>query len=100
MTAPPAVCITRRLVRHVPTEAAQLRQATDALDNATTYGYQYGLLKNITDANGNVTSYGYDVNRNLSSTTFPDGKVESYTRTAKGVLQSVTDRRGNRAEYG
>jgi RHS repeat-associated protein len=77
-----------------------LGKSVDALQNATTYTYQYNLLKSITDANGNTTSYAYDVSRQLMATTFPDGKVESYTRGSRGRLNSVTDRRGVKMSYG
>ena len=60
----------------------------------TTYGYAHGLLASITDANGNVTSYGYDVDRRLSSTTFPDSSVERYTYTLDDLLYQKTDRKG------
>ena len=76
-----------------------LVKTVDALQNATTYTYQYNLLKSITDANDNTTSYAYDFNRNLISTTFPDGEIESYTRSSRGRLNSVTDRRGTTMSY-
>jgi len=77
-----------------------LVKSVDALQNATTYTYQYNLLKSIADANGSTTSYAYDANRQLVSTTFPDGATENYTQSAKGRLNSVTDRRGIKMAYG
>ena len=69
-------------------------QTIDALGNIATFSYQYGLLRSITDANGNKTEYGYDSQRQLLSTTFPDGQVEQYVHASDGRLQSKTDRRG------
>lgn len=76
-----------------------LVRAVDALGNATLFTYQYNVLKSVTDANGNVTSYTYDVNRNPTSTTFPDGATESYVTGWDGTMRSVTDRKGITRTY-
>lgn len=76
-----------------------LAQAVDASGNVTTFTYQNNLLKKITDANGNITTYDYDVNRNLRSTSFPDGSTESYVIGNDGLVHSKTDRKGQQFTY-
>jgi RHS repeat-associated protein len=77
-----------------------LVRTIDALNNTTTYAYQFGLLHTITDANGNVTQYDYDSNRSLQKTTFPDGASETYTAAAvDGVVTAKVDRRGIGTAY-
>jgi len=74
-------------------------RTVDAIGNATQFGYQYNVLHSITDANNNVTTYGYDANRNLLTTTFPDGARETLSSAWDGTLLSVVDRRGTNTEY-
>jgi RHS repeat-associated protein len=74
-------------------------RTVDALGNATQFGYQYNLLKTITDANGNVTTYGYNSDRNLTSTLFPDGTLETLSVGYDGTVLSVTDRKGVSTGY-
>jgi len=77
----------------------KLSKSIDAAGNATLYSYQYNLLRSIADANANVTTYSYDGNRNLASTTFPDGNIERYVTGVAGTLTQVTDRRGMLTRY-
>jgi RHS repeat-associated protein len=88
-----------RLTKQGYDALGNLVKSVDALNNATTYYYQYNLLRKIRDANGNETTYGYDANRQLASTTFPNGAVESYTRHSSGRLISMTDRKGTVTQY-
>ncbi|HEX6100845.1 MAG TPA: RHS repeat-associated core domain-containing protein [Thermoanaerobaculia bacterium] len=76
-----------------------LGKTVDSLQNATTYTYQYNLLKTVTDANGNTTTHTYDANRQLASTTFPDGAVEGYTRHEDGRIKTFADRKGETLTY-
>ncbi|PYQ29652.1 MAG: hypothetical protein DMF56_11865 [Acidobacteria bacterium] len=77
----------------------RLIKSVDAAGNATLKSYQYNLLHSITDANANATIYAYNANRNLASTTFPDGNVERYVGGESGTLTQVTDRRGTVRNY-
>jgi RHS repeat-associated protein len=77
-----------------------LIKTIDALQHETAYAYIFNLLKSITDANGNQTVYTYDSERQLASTIFPDGQVETYTRgEITGRVEKVLDRRGNQIEH-
>jgi RHS repeat-associated protein len=76
----------------------KVTKTVDQAGNATTFTYQYNLLKKIADANGNETSYSYNATRELSGTTFPDGATESYT-IVRGVLRSKADRKGHVVDY-
>src|SRR6185369_1387813 len=70
----------------------QLNRSIDALSNTTIFGYVKGLLTTITDANNNVTTYAYNGLHRLTSTTFANGSVESYTYFADGLLNTKKNR--------
>jgi RHS repeat-associated protein len=80
-------------------EHGRLLKSTDALNNTTTYAYTRDVLASITDANDNVTTYHYDPLKRLDKTTFPDGKFETYTYYADGLLKTKTDRMGQTLTY-
>jgi RHS repeat-associated protein len=80
-------------------EHGRLLKSVDALSNTTAYAYTKDLLTSITDANGNATSYAYDPLKRLQKTTFPDGKTETYTYYADGLLKTKTDRLGQTLTY-
>ena len=77
----------------------QLKKSTDALNNATTFAYNKGLLQSITDANGNVTGYSYNGLRQLTATNFAEGLAETYTYWEDGQLKSKTDRKNQTINY-
>ena len=77
----------------------RLRKSLDALNNATQYGYTKNLLTSITDAHNYMTSYEYNNVRQLTATVFPDGKRETYTYTADGLLKTKTDRKNQTITY-
>lgn len=77
----------------------RLVKSIDALNATTTYAYSHGHLDSITDANNNVTSYQYNSAKRLSSTTFPDGAVESYLYWNDGHLKRKTDRKNQAIDY-
>ncbi len=80
-------------------EHGRLLKSTDALNNTTSYAYTRDVLTSITDANDNVTTYHYDSLKRLDKTTFPDGKFETYTYYADGLLKTKTDRMGQTLTY-
>ena len=80
-------------------EHGRLLKSIDAASNTTTYAYTRDVLTSITDANDNVTSYHYDPSKRLDKTTFPDGKFETYTYYADGLLKTKTDRMGQTITY-
>ena len=75
-----------------------VQQLVDALGNTTSFTYRYNLLSSVSDPYGNTTSYAYDNNRNLRTTTFPDGTTET-TVIVGSTVQSRTDRRGVTTSY-
>jgi RHS repeat-associated protein len=80
-------------------EHGRLLKSIDALNNVTTYGYTRDVLTSITDANDNVTTYHYDPLKRLDTTTFADGKTETYTYWADGLLKTKNDRMGQTLTY-
>ncbi|HQQ78068.1 MAG TPA: RHS repeat-associated core domain-containing protein, partial [Thermoanaerobaculia bacterium] len=80
-------------------EHGRLLKSVDAANNTTTYGYTRDVLTSITDANDNTTTYHYDPLKRLDKTTFPDGKFETYTYYADGLLKTKTDRMGQTLTY-
>ena len=89
-----------RITKQGYDQYGQLVRSIDALNYATVYGYNRGLLTSIADANNNMTSYGYDSVRRLITTTFPDSAVERYTYAADGNLYQTTDRKNQTVTYG
>jgi RHS repeat-associated protein len=104
----------------------QLSQATNALGRVTTYdSYDAaGRLLQMTDPNGLRTSYAYDARGrvitatqtpptggaqitrytynpggDVTSVTFPDGRILTYTYDAALYLRQVTDNLGNQIRY-
>jgi RHS repeat-associated protein len=80
-------------------EHGRLLKSIDAAGNTTSYAYTGASLTSITDANDNVTTYHYDPLKRLDITTFPDGKLETYTYYADGLLKTKTDRMGQTITY-
>jgi RHS repeat-associated protein len=65
----------------------------DSRGNAlpTTQYYPDGRLKSVTDALGQTTSYAYDLTTNTTTTTFPDGGVQTVQYDSYGMVLSTTD---------
>ena len=65
----------------IPQHVILLRSVTDSYGRSLTFRYALpGVLVEMTDPSGAVTRYGYDFdqNQNLTSVTYPDGRVRSY----------------------
>lgn len=56
-------------------------------------------VKTFVDAHGNQFAYEYDANNNLTSLTYPDGKIVTYNYNSHNQLRTVTDWALRRTEY-
>ncbi|HEX6699542.1 MAG TPA: RHS repeat-associated core domain-containing protein [Gaiellaceae bacterium] len=66
----------------------------------TTYGYdQLNRRTGQTNGAGQNVSYGYDLNDNLVSITYPNGKTVSRSYDNANRLSSITDWLGNRTSF-
>ncbi|MBI2839259.1 MAG: RHS repeat protein [Acidobacteria bacterium] len=76
-----------------------LLRSIDALNNATAFTYADAQLVSVTDANDNVTTYTFNSTRQLQSTRFSDGAIESYSYYANDQLKTKTDRENQTITY-
>ena len=76
-----------------------LQSITDRNHNATTLGYQGGLLTTITDALGRMVTLTYDASNRIVTISDFAGRSITYTYSAGGDLASVTDAAGNVTQY-
>jgi RHS repeat-associated protein len=112
---------------YYPNQAAQglnrgrLMKITNALDQETLFAdyNAWGKPQSITDINGvettfifdaagkvlsftrdgKTTLYGYDNVGRMLSVTLPGGRVVTYTYTAAGLVETITDNLGNYIRY-
>jgi YD repeat-containing protein len=114
-----------RLARFTDAKGSTFHYTYDGIDrltemvqpdtSATRYTYGCCSLQSISDASGTLRfeydpanrltrfinaknqriHYGYDANGNLTTLTYPDGKVARYTYDTANRLQTVTDWLGN-----
>jgi YD repeat-containing protein len=78
-----------------------LLTSTDARGNpeATATYYSDGRLQSITDALNQTTSYAYNLTTNTTTTTNPDGGVETRQLDANGMLLNETNALGQTTTY-
>ena len=89
-----------------PLPAGLLLRVTDAFGRSLSFGYEaYRHLVRMSDPAGGNYLYAYDTQWNLTSVTYPDGRVRTYyynesdyagTASALGLLTGITDENGDR----
>ena len=79
----------------------RLTKVVDALSGETQFGYDLmSNLTSLTDANGHPsTAFEYDGYHRLKKVTYPGPRVEQFTYTGTGQLETRTDRKGVVATY-
>jgi RHS repeat-associated protein len=76
---------------------------TNMTDSNGTMSFNYDTIKrlsSLTDIYGNSISYGYDKNGNLTTLTYPDGKIVTYEYDKADRLTKVKDWLNNVTTYG
>jgi len=75
---------------------------TEIVEGSAVISREYDSMNRVEryeDASGNVVQYSYDLNGNLESLTYPDGKIVSYSYDSQNRLKTVTDWTGRVTTY-